>query len=136
MIQRVQSLWLLQTAVLCLLVPFFLFRKTVIDDLQTDHTVCVFVSNGAAFPAILSFVLSIAAIFCFKKRKLQLQLTNITYIWLLATAVFAFIDLGFVMLTYAILLVMVLAAFFNFLAQRGIRKDEALIRSLNSGRLR
>lgn len=152
MIQRIQSLYLLLVTVLSIVALFFPFAELInvaqnlsyilsfkgVFQLQPNTEL---LQSNAYILSALSFVIpliALAAIFLYKKRKLQIQI-----IW-----INVFLMIGFYAALMAYLLVaasrlqatwtLAFATAFHLvniilslLAIRGIKKDEELVRSLN-----
>ncbi len=154
MVQRKQTLFLALAAVVAGLANLFPFATYTVADLQVlFRSTGLFMSDGTPleeaspkvpFAAVLGVlaVLPLVAIAFFKDRKRQLRFVRFVYLFALGTVAFAVITdrsiqvflagRGEVKIAYgpafaAPLLVLLLA----FLAERGIRKDEALIRSMD-----
>ena len=127
MIQRIQTIYLLLIACLMIVLLF------------------VPVSNNISYSWVLSLNAGIVAllsgitIFLYKQRKLQIKLCNVILGLLVLFYVFIFVfnldlplnvsirDLGF---SYTALFPFI-AIIFDFLAIRGIKKDEKLVRSMD-----
>ncbi|MFN3918203.1 MAG: DUF4293 domain-containing protein [Flavobacteriales bacterium] len=147
MLQRIQTLYLVLAGI-CLTLAFLMdYVVMSVDEMNYLFNVNGFVVNGIdinRFPyriaVPLCAALSFGAIAFFKNRKTQLLLCRISYILVLAIIVLVFTNAmtfaesvgatpenisykaGFFMPVPALV--------FLILAQRGIRKDEALIRSI------
>ncbi len=156
MLQRVQTLYLFGVTV-CMIVMFFLPLLGIETSQQPPTGMTVDYVIGCSFnneffnfiPAYLqhtllilivdSCALSIITIFCFKKRKLQLKLCwlNVIFLVLLYAAI-AYLwittqqnsNVTYMGAGIAIALPFI-ALIFNFLAMRFIKKDEALIKSMD-----
>lgn len=121
MIQRIQTIYLLLVAVLLTTMVFIM------------PTGVVALTVVAAAIAAIAFV----TIFIYKKRKMQINLTllNFGLIALYLVLFFYFLSQSLVELNdwkQVLLLVLpVFGLFFNLLALLAIKKDEALIKSLN-----
>ncbi len=156
MIQRIQSVWLLLSAVLTALAIFFPLVSIsgvsagcngtagidiysyVIQYSESCGGVAVNAFTMSIFMAITA-VLNIVVIFLFNKRKLQIKLTH--YSFLLKVALVAVI----VFYTFTLKgsfedehiipqigsLFLIIAMILDWLAVKGIRKDEALVRSVD-----
>jgi hypothetical protein len=138
MIQRIQSVWLLLTAI-CAFVTYtlVLYIGTQSDGVQrpfalADHFLLVIFIIGLG-------VLSLFNIFLFKNRKLQFRLTIVA---LLLTIGYVFVQYlkveefktanAFVQGSYQVAaLLPIVMIIFLILAARGIYKDEKLVKSLN-----
>ena len=155
MIQRVQTIYLL-LAVICGLLNFFLPYAQVysgdvtlaeyamfgVFNLQSDT---LEMTGPYAFPAwifgILAVMIPAIAIFLFKKRPVQYRIARFAYIINLAYAVYLFFSIdavatalfdGDVRILHHFGFYLPVAAIpFCFLAVRGIKKDEALVKSLD-----
>jgi len=149
MIQRIQSLYFLLLAIVASLLIFLKLATLTSGELKVD----VFFNSikGGGEVAVESalfnlsvlalMVVSLIAIFLFKNRKAQLLITKINYlittvlligIYLYLSAVMAAefsstpsIETGLAIYCVPLLIV------FNFLAGRGVSKDEKLIRSVD-----
>lgn len=121
MIQRIQTIYLLLVAVL-LTTVFFLMPTGVL------------VLNIVA--AIISAV-ALVTIFLFKKRKVQINLSLLNFVFVAFYFVLFFFYLSQSLITLnnwkqiLLLVLPVIGLFFNLLAMLAIKKDEALIKSLN-----
>lgn len=150
MIQRIQSLYLLLTSLSSLL----FLKGTILKFFNTSETLIILKFNGLwqlaeegnfvlirnqiLLPAIITVTILLPAIiiFCFKNRKIQYRLTMILIIiGVLLTAIIVYQAVSIPVL-YDVHLQLVLRMFlplgiilFSFLAYRGIKKDENLIRS-------
>ena len=154
MLQRIQTVYLLlSTIVLTLTIwmPFASFDK---NGLVSTFTIFGLSTNqqdlNSWFPYYivigLSVALSLFAITQFKKRKRQLNIGKINYLLLLATIVMLFLDsdnigqkladnigqkLAIEKIQYGFgMYLPVVALAFTFLANRSIKKDEDLVRSV------
>ncbi|MCC6399515.1 MAG: DUF4293 domain-containing protein [Flavobacteriales bacterium] len=154
MIQRKQTLFLALAAAVAALANLFPFATYTVGDLQVvfrstglflgDGTVLEEASPKVPFAAVLGLlaVLPLVTIFFYKDRTRQVRFVRFTYLLSLGALAFAVITdrsiqvfmsgRGAVEVAYgaafaAPVLVLVMA----FLAERGIRKDEALIRSMD-----
>ena len=154
MIQRIQSVWLLLSAVLTALAIFFPLvsisgvsagcNGTAGIDIYSyviqysESCVAINAFTMSIFMSITA-VLNIVVIFLFNKRKLQIKLTH--YSFLLKVALVAVI----VFYTFTLKgsfedehiipqigsLFLIIAMILDWLAVKGIRKDEALVRSVD-----
>lgn len=137
MIQRIQSLWLFIAALFALLVFFFPIAKAGDNHLKIGTDVIAIILNA------ISIGLSMVAIFLFKDRKKQKQLSRLNI--LINIALFAYFILmstknffedqlaqfnqeGYYWIGMFIPLVVII---FTFMALKGISKDDKLIRSLD-----
>ncbi|MBL8009733.1 MAG: DUF4293 domain-containing protein [Flavobacteriales bacterium] len=154
MIQRKQTLFLAIAAVVAALANLFPFATYTVGDLEVvfrstglfrgDGAVLEEASPKVPFAAVLGLlaVLPLITIFFYKDRARQLRFVRFTYLFALGALAFAVITdrsiqvymagRGAVEVSYGVafaapVLVLVLA----FLAERGIRQDEALIRSMD-----
>jgi hypothetical protein len=146
MLQRIQTVYLLLSALaltLTIWMPFAAFDKNgsvstfTIFGLSTTQQ-----DLNSWFPYYivigLSVALSLFAITQFKKRKRQLNLGKINYLLLLTTIVMLFLDsdnigqkLAIEKIQYGFgMYLPVVALAFTFLANRSIKKDEDLVRSV------
>lgn len=121
MIQRIQTIYLLLVVVL-LTTVFFLMPTGVLA------------LNIVA--AIISFV-ALVTIFLFKKRKVQINLSLLNFGFVAVYFALFFYNLSQSVITLndlkqiLLLALPVIGLFFNLLAMLAIKKDEALIKSLN-----
>lgn len=154
MIQRKQTLFLALAAVVAGLANLFPFATYSVADLQVVfRSTGLFLGDGAPleeaspkvpFAAVLGLlaVLPLVTIFLYRDRAHQVRFVRFTYLFALGALAFGVITdrsiqvymagRGEVEVVYgpafaAPVLVLLLA----FLAERGIRKDEALIRSMD-----
>ncbi|MBK8948685.1 MAG: DUF4293 family protein [Flavobacteriales bacterium] len=154
MIQRKQTLFLALAAVVAALANLFPFATYTVGDLHVVfRSTGLFMGDGTAleeaspkvpFAAVLGLlaVLALVAIIFYKDRGRQLRLVRFTYLLALGALAFGVITdrsiqvymagRGAVAVSYgaafaAPLLVLVLA----FLAERGVKADEALIKSMD-----
>lgn len=146
MIQRIQSIYLLLSTIaltLTIWLPFASFNNSgsistfTIFGLSTTSK-----EINSWFPYYiiigLSVALSFFAITQFKNRKRQLNLGKINYLLLLTTIVMLFLDsdslgvkLGVQKIDYGFgMYLPVVALAFTFLANRSIKKDEDLVKSV------
>lgn len=150
MIQRIQTLYLFMTTILPLLFhKLKLLRYTDSDgrelfvkfnglySFEADHTISLIKQILPVSVILISIpLLSMASIFLFRKRKLQMKLTlliillasgliisEVIYTLLIIREFNANIISGFLMIAPLLILM------FSMLAYRGIRKDENLVRS-------
>lgn len=150
MIQRIQTIFLLLTAILMAVTVFSPLAQLVNIDtgesaffkcagIFKENEVSMYFTWGVISMAVLSALLAFINIFIFKKRKCQAKLCNLTTITiLLFYAAFAsyyyceapLLNLKFAKAEYGIILP-VIALIFNFLAKSRIKTDEKLVQSLN-----
>jgi hypothetical protein len=116
MIQRIQTLWLLIVVVLAVLLFFYP---------ATESYPCL-LSGASASAALLAFI----TIFLYKKRKVQIGLSYVLFILLLAYLVFVFVITDVADYSWYLLIPFV-ATDFPILAIQAIKKDEQLVRSLD-----
>lgn len=144
MIQRKQSLYLLISAIILLLTgmtPFFTFDADTLTTMtgwafENAHNEVVTRPWGVALFFLLGAVLAIFAIFRYKDRKRQLFLVNYQ-ILLIFVGYVAIIAYGLAFASHyqaemtweAGLIVPLIAGTFSFLAHRGIRHDEELVKA-------
>ena len=155
MIQRVQSIYLLLAATAALLTFFLPFAHFIQDGTKlSEYAVFGFFnvqsdvveSNGPyGFPAwILSAVTVLVpavAIFLYKNRPTQLKVARLGFLLNLGFLVYLFFAVDNIyrsnygeeveLLYHAGFYMPVIAITFLFLAVRGIKKDEALVKSLD-----
>jgi hypothetical protein len=132
MIQRIQTIWLLLAATASLLTLKFSFYSGMLE-----NNVFTQLNGSTKFILLILSVaialIAVAAVFFYKKRKLQMQLsllgilfqTIVIVIYYLETAKFKEGNY-----TLSSVLTLVIPIFF-FLAWLGIRKDEKLIKSMD-----
>jgi hypothetical protein len=145
MIQRVQTLYLLiaiSTIALFLTAPAIRYESQdgIVNFNVPAWDVVVFISGyyvyfTLIFAAIAS-ALSIIAVFLFKYRKVQLLITRIAMLPVLLsglTVLYVFLtkETSLDMIYYYGNILVLLPLAFLFLAQKAIKKDEDLIRSLD-----
>lgn len=139
MIQRIQSVYLLVVSVLFAvlaftpLASFSLAGKSV---LITDSSllICYYLLVSLA---VVVAALALTTIFLYKKRMVQVKLSFLNLVLILATyplmAIYLFIarsaDLDFHV--NLVVLFPLISAILNYLAIRAIKKDEELVRSVN-----
>ncbi|MBX9784918.1 MAG: DUF4293 domain-containing protein [Chitinophagaceae bacterium] len=131
MIQRIQSLWLLLAAAASLATLKFSFYSGIKDNVFT-------VLNGQSHFLLLILavavgLVSLFALFLFKKRKQQMQVVLLGLLLQLGVIIFYILQLGkFSEGTFALTSVVTfLIPVFFILAWMGIRKDEQLIKSMD-----
>lgn len=155
MIQRAQSIYLFLAA-LCGLLTFFLsFAHYIQGDVKLAEYAVFGVFNVQSdlvemtgpflFPAwvmsLLVTMLPAIALFLYKKRPVQLMVTRLSFLMNLGFFVYLFFAVDTVhaelygdevgILYHAGFYMPVVALVFLFLAIRGIKKDEALVKSLD-----
>ncbi|MFN0274859.1 MAG: DUF4293 domain-containing protein [Chitinophagales bacterium] len=127
MIQRIQSVYLLLAAIICVAFLFVPAGSNVSGDIIPEQN-----SISAALSIATAF-LSLAAIFLFKNRKLQLRICFICIALLLVTMANVYSTItkpeGEHSISYFFATPLVAAILF-FLASRAIRKDEELVKSM------
>ena len=146
MVQRIQSLYLLLSGVCMALVlkfPFANFAKIGSFDAWGHH-----LSEGVTADSLLPFpayylvlgliLLTLIAIFMFKNRKIQILLGRLNYLLILGLIVVLYLNIDKLneslnsTIEYGVGLYLPVAALaFNFLANRAIKKDQDLIKSLD-----
>jgi hypothetical protein len=138
MIQRIQSVWLLLSAILA----FIAYTLVLYIGKLADGTERAFVLGDHFLLLICIFaigVLSLVCIFLFKNRKFQYRMTILAIL----------LTIGYIFLQYFMIeqfkkdnaiqtgsyqvaaLLPIAIVIFLFLAARGIRKDEKLVKSLD-----
>lgn len=149
MLQRIQSLYLLLSAILTIVLLFipigyigsnFEYNAFVLKETQTAH-IGMFTFYIAAM-LIISAIISIVVIFMFKNRRKQMNLIALNMmLFLIAYVVmlwvypdYIFIRKGFIVNAGDFvfnhwIMVGIVPAFLMILANRAIRKDEELVRS-------
>lgn len=155
MIQRIQTVYLLLAAISGVLTFFLPFAHFLQDGMKlSEYAVFgffnvqsdIFESNGPfGFPAwifsVLAVVFPAVAVFLYKNRPLQLRMARMGFLMNLGFIVYLFfaIDTLFEqnygpdqeVLYHVGFYLPVVAIAFLFLAVRGIKKDEALVKSLD-----
>lgn len=135
MIQRQQTLWLLLTTMAAIF--SFMFPFVVGDEIQQNSSVRTVVDAGSTFFLLIltggSLILSTIIIFLFKNRRQQMWLC-ILGILISGLLIFLYIMqmnklIKPVPALTAVLPVIMLIGY--FMAFRGIRKDERLVKSLD-----
>ncbi len=135
MIQRQQTLWLLLATIAALLT--FMFPFVVGEEMQKNLPVRRVVDAGSHFILLIvtgaSLVLSAAAIFLFKDRKLQMRLCLVGILLAIVIIVFYISEMRkLTHTTLALASVLPIAILIGyFMAYRNIRKDEKLIKTLD-----
>lgn len=150
MIQRIQSLYLFVAAVATGLIFLFPLGETIDQDaiyqlgvfglekIAEGQTTILFSTIALVILTGLSGALSLATIFMFKNRKLQVKLTQVGMLLsaLLVAAIFYYVneassEIGAgAMMHYQLGIVMpIISLVFLILAVRSIKQDEELVRS-------
>ncbi|MEI6946212.1 DUF4293 domain-containing protein [Paraflavisolibacter sp. H34] len=135
MIQRVQSLWLLLATAcdaLTFQLPFFRgdwTKDTVVGDINLNALTTPLFTGLTAAAGVLAFI----TIFLYNNRKLQLRLCYLGVFLTVALLTTYFLELDdFTTGTVAVWIIVYFAILIGyFLAAKGIRKDQKLIRSLD-----
>lgn len=149
MIQRLQSIYLLASAILTLVMLSTTLVTFVADDIIYEMTAFSISSTGSnvevignvsSLAIILSIIslISIVTIFLYKKRKLQMRLSVYNMILMLGLYALGFYYanqissklIAVVNYSYAVLFPVV-SLILTFLAYRFIMKDEILIKSMD-----
>jgi len=150
MIQRIQTVyWFLAALMACMMLPFEWMQLIVADgdytfaasgiSKITSGAVDTVVNGIPLMVYIIAYaVLNLVIIFLYKKRILQARLTTIAIILAIGLyAVIAFyrymsfnVDVVSTNYNYPLLFPLV-CLFFDYLAQRGVIKDEIKVRSLD-----
>jgi hypothetical protein len=146
MIQRIQSVYLLAVAILMGTASFTTLAQLTRDSVAYNFNSCgIYANNAQAISTLPVFLISLAtallaliSIFLYKKRSNQIKITVLNSILMIGFYI-AFLIYYFIAkdklnaeLSINIPLFLPLVSFIlNLLALRGIRKDEALIKSLN-----
>ena len=148
MIQRIQTIYLLLTALCMSLAIFFPFSSYLVGENILVFDSCGFtlankqVTFIPLYPILISSSLfALISIFLYKARSRQLMINKINYLLILLVIVLMFIDFGSLdsalgdnqtKVSYGVGMFLPIAALvFNFLANRGIKSDEKLIKSLD-----
>lgn len=155
MIQRVQSLYLVAYALLCALLLFMPIYSLIPGETSVDQSIYDFsilattqLSGGQSavihrsWPLVCTdsilIVGAVFALFSFKDRKRQMRLSrvlmflSVAFIAALVTSTNSLremADPGHVFRYGAVSILLCILPFMAFLALRGIKKDEAIIRS-------
>ena len=144
MIQRIQTLYLLGVLVLLALCAHF--PVTVLTDAQGKVAALSLIgivhSSGNLFLHLLlliilgiSVILDIICIFLYKKRKIQMKQCMINIFLLVGLNLLLFVQLlmlkmsGIAVLYRLPIIFPLLCAVFTYLAYRGIKKDDELVKS-------
>ena len=150
MIQRIQTIYLLLT-ISCMITSLFIPFSSFLNNegitlgafglANLPENLSEVSSRFPYYLCIISVIgLTIYTIAMYKFRKRQLLLGRINYLLILATIVFILMDIDYVAqqldsidkIQYEIGAFLPVAALpFVFLANRGIKKDEALVKSLD-----
>lgn len=136
MIQRIQTIYLLTVTILQT-VMLFSVQATVFDELGTETVLKVSENWQWALFIALSAILPLAAIFMFKKRRLQIRLCIINALLLLALQIIVVIFLiglskDYKVVSYSISDISpAVSLILTILAIRFIVKDEMKIRAYN-----
>lgn len=133
MIQRQQTLWLLLATVCAFLsyqFPFYTGTNIEPPNQQVDidggKSLFLLVFTGA------SMILSLVTIFLFKDRKLQIRLCLVGLALSVLLLLFYYLEIKQVKGTFSLSALLVLAIPISFfMAFRGIRADQKLVRSLD-----
>lgn len=148
MLQRVQTIYLLGV-IICMAAVFFLPVLNIditnavsenyylFGNIDSFNFIPVWLQHTLLISVIDIIVLTCITIFCYKKRKLQIKLCYLNSIFILlfygTIIYFRFVinqNQGVIHLQTGAVLPLV-ALIFNYLALRFIKKDEALIRSMD-----
>ena len=144
MLQRIQTLYLLGVAI-CLVLVFFLplfsiqsSAPGVISSYYLNFATNIEISTGMFILIVIAFVMTLIIVFCYKKRKLQLKLCRLNNLFILlfyaVCVYFLYVQQMIETLINSLqigIILPLIALIFNLLAIRFIKKDEALIKSLN-----
>lgn len=148
MVQRIQTIYLFLTALCMSLAIFLPFSSYLVGEstLVFNSFGFILANKQVAFmplyPILISSALfALVSIFLYKARNRQLMINKINYLLILLVIVLMFIDFGSLdsalgdnqtKVSYGIGMFLPIAALvFNFLANRGIKSDEKLIKSLD-----
>ncbi|HMW67121.1 MAG: hypothetical protein BWZ05_00484 [Bacteroidetes bacterium ADurb.BinA245] len=137
MIQRKQTLWLLfalTSALLTFFFPFYSGDKYVREHIVPNGEFVADVSFPVFVLTLLTILCTTTAIGLYKNRKIQFRIGLLALLFSILVIVFYFKDIK-VHFSKGHLLLSSIFAFvvpvFIFLALRGIRRDEKLVKSLN-----
>ncbi len=151
MIQRIQTVYLFLAAfVLGLVFAFplaellvnekflFIFKYRGLYELKGEQEILSINSFPLAILFTINLVITIATIFLYKKRNLQMRLCIINILLLLASpgVIYYYIAVAFAsfkaVVDYSLFALMpVISAILTYMAYRGVRKDALLIMSMD-----
>ncbi len=155
MIQRIQTIYLILAVIAGCLTFFLPFTHFYAGDLQVGEYAMFGVfniqsdtlemTNPMGFPmwilATISIASALLSIFFYKERKRQIKVVRLSFFLHLAWLVFAFFAIDAInnslyagsirILYHSGFYMPLIALIFLFLAIRGIKKDEELVRSLD-----
>ncbi len=152
MLQRIQTIYLLLTAIGVFMLYFFPFGYITIVDDTFQYTVNGLeatingetkILNSIPFNVLVPVIgtFSLLSLFLYKKRKVQLQLGRLSYLLHLTLIVLMFFALDgaaeelpngdVAHIGYTGIYFPIASLAFIFLANRSIKKDEELVQSLN-----
>lgn len=147
MIQRIQTIFLLASTSLMAVLFFYPFAELAVGTDILSFSAKGFYNDGTnevvkniiSIPLFISIILliNIVTIFMFKKRKLQMRFTVYNIILMLGISgiLFYLINSAFdptPSVEYKITIIFpLIAAVFNYMAFRNIRKDELLVRAVD-----
>lgn len=154
MLQRVQTIHLLLMFIICILsttinVPFYEIEKNEFSEKvmvflnsseMTSSQQTTFQSNNYLISVLAGIAFfSLISIISYKNRKLQLLLTSLNYLLIVLTILLMYgysihmhyFDTPSSTNFHLGIFVPLILIIFNFLAFRGIKKDEMLIRSMD-----
>ncbi len=135
MLQRIQSVFLLLALVLLGLI--FVLPFAVMVDAQANESVYSGVQMPALVLQIIVFVTTLATVFLYKNRVLQIRLSALNCVILLVYQAFAIWQVYQLSLladatrVKVAIIFPVLAVILTLVAMRGMAKDEALVKSLD-----
>ena len=144
MIQRVQSLYLLLATIALILTYFYPYCTVGYLELRNYHFIAAegmvvpdFIS-WHSLPLGVSLILHMVILFSFKNRIFQIRMIRYNEVLILSSYVFGVISIYKVYGDYGTgfhagiaTWMLVLALVFNQMARRAIRKDEALVKSVD-----
>ncbi len=151
MIQRIQTVYLFLSAVVLgmvfafplaeLLVNdkfLFIFKYRGLYEIKGNQEILSIDSFPLAILFTINLVITVATIFLYKKRSLQMRLCIINMLLLLASpgVIYYYIAVAFssfkAVVDYSLFALMpVISAILTYMAYRGVRKDELLIMSMD-----
>lgn len=154
MIQRIQSIYLLISAIITVLFAFLTFASFEINEnvyymkvlglYYQDTAEVLFEAPNMSLSAVVVFgiLLALSAIFQYKNRTMQLRLVSLGIVAQLASIALVFFATSFIpevlfegttpQINYTwVSFLPVCSVVFMVLAMRGIKKDEALLKSLD-----
>ena len=133
MLQRIQSIWLLLAAACSFLtLKFSFFSGQAASGLSVEYLTAT-THIPLLIMTVVQFSAALVAIFLYKNRKLQFRITLVDLVISISLLVFFIREaMKFTTGTYSLTSLLYLAVpVCLFLAARGIRKDDKLVKSLD-----